>query len=390
MYYNFRVPALLLPAFSLLAFVLPAFTTGADSTADQPPGVRCDLTSSGDLSDWIVTGCEAEFVDGAILLKSGDGFLRTHHRYQNFVLELQWRPLHDENWDSGIYFRADLPPQGRPWPQRYQIDLRQGQEGSLVGNRRATAANLCLPGQWNRFKLTVRGKTASLEINGTPAWQVDDIDPVAGYIGLGAEVPGGGRFEFKDITVTELGFRPLFNGRDLSGWEGAGSPAESCWAVRDGLLTCTGGKGPWLRSIETFGDFNLRLQYRLKPGGNSGVYIRVPPSGNHHGQDAGIEVQILDDAADRYKNLKPYQYCGSLYAITPAEPRVGREAGQWNSLEINCRGRAYQVTHNGIVVVDARPEQYPELTRRLVQGHLGLQNHKEEVWFRQIRVGDSQ
>jgi hypothetical protein len=69
----------------------------------------------------------------------------------------------------------------------------------------------------------------------------------------------------------ESGYRPLFDGRTLAGWEGGGQPAEKCWKVEEGTIVCTGEKGPWLRSVEQFGDFNLRLEYKLKPGGNSGV-----------------------------------------------------------------------------------------------------------------------
>src|SRR5204863_509284 len=81
--------------------------------------------------------------------------------------------------------------------------------------------------------------------------------------------------------------------------------------------------------------------------GNSGVYIRVPEDGKHHGEGAGIEVQVLDDSAERYRQIKPWQYTGSLYAIAPATIHVGKPAGEWNTLEINCRGKAYHVFHNG-------------------------------------------
>src|SRR5439155_20553056 len=96
------------------------------------------------------------------------------------------------------------------------------------------------------------------------------------------------------IAAVEPGFRPLFDGQSLAGWEGAGQPAEKCWKVEEGTIVCTGDKGPWLRSTEQFDDFNLRMEYKLKPGGNSGVFIRVPESGVHHGDGAGLEVQVLD------------------------------------------------------------------------------------------------
>ncbi|HEX5106001.1 MAG TPA: DUF1080 domain-containing protein, partial [Pirellulaceae bacterium] len=189
-----------------------------------------------------------------------------------------------------------------------------------------------------------------------------------------------------DIFITELDARPLFDGGSLAGWEGAGEPAEKCWRAEAGSILCTGEKGPWLRSMEQFGDFNLRLEYKLKAGGNSGVYIRVPESGNHHGNGAGVEIQVLDDKAERYKNLKPYQFTGSVYAVVPASPHVSREAGQWNSLEINCRGSAYHIIHNGVTIVAADEATWPGLKGRLASGFLGLQNHSEEVWFRNLRI----
>lgn len=184
----------------------------------------------------------------------------------------------------------------------------------------------------------------------------------------------------------EEGFQPLFNGKDLTGWEGAGKEADACWLVEEGDVVCTGKPGPWLRSAGEFGDYELRLEYKLKEGGNSGVYIRVPKDGNHHGEGAGIEVQILDDNAARYKDLKAYQYSGSLYAIVAAEPRVSKPAGEWNSMTIRCEGTKYEVHHNGQQVIKSDETAAPELAKRLTKGYLGLQNHNEEVRFRNVRI----
>jgi hypothetical protein len=186
--------------------------------------------------------------------------------------------------------------------------------------------------------------------------------------------------------ATDDGFVPLFNGQDLTGWEGAGQDAEKCWLVENGELVCTGKPGPWLRSTEQFSDFVLELEYLLKEGGNSGVYVRVPEDGNHHGEGAGIEVQLLDDHAERYKDLKPYQFSGSLYAIVAADPRVSKPAGEWNRMTIRCQGTSYEVHHNGEMVIKADEESAPELARRLTRGYLGLQNHNEEVRFRNLRI----
>jgi hypothetical protein len=266
----------------------------------------------------------------------------------------------------------------------------QGQEGDLIGVKDAKGGGRAKPGEWNRFRLTVQGGTAALEINGEEAWRTDQLQTTVGYIGFQAEVPLGGQFLFRNIRVTELDMKPLFNGRDLTGWEGASDKAEMCWGVEDGAIVCTGQKGPWLRSLDQYGDYCLRLEYQLEPGGNSGVFVRVPEDGDHHGKDAGVEIQVLDDNDARYADLKPYQYTGSVYAIVPAEPRVGLPPGEWSRMEINVEGDAYRITHNGVIVVNADAASHPELTERLKQGFLGLQNHSTKASFRNIRLGPPQ
>ena len=186
------------------------------------------------------------------------------------------------------------------------------------------------------------------------------------------------------VNAEECHFTALFNGHDLNGWEGVTSDAAESWKVEDGAIVCTGHKGTWLRSKEQYGDFNLRFEYRLRPGGNSGIYLRVPADGAHR-EGGGAEVQLLDDRAKRYRNIEPAQYCGSIYKVVPAKSHVSRPAGEWNTMEINCQGSAYRITHNGVVIVDASEVDYPELGKRFVKGYLGLQNHNEEVWFRNLR-----
>ena len=368
------------------------FLTTAAMAADAL-GFTTSLFNGKNLDGWIVTGCEAVVENGQLLLKSGNGFVRSELRYRDFVLELDWRAQKKDAWDSGIYFRAEEPPQGRPWPTRYQANLKQGQEGDVGGLKGATGGSkLTKPAEWNHFKLTAVGRTASLEVNGKPAWKVDGLEAADGYIGLQAEVPLGGEFEFRNVKITELDYKSLFNGKDVTGWEGGGDDAAKCWAVEEGLLMCTGKKGPWLRSKEQHDDFNLRFQYKLATGGNSGVYVRVPSGGAHRGaeadeKEAGTEIQLLDDTAKQYAKLQPYQYCGSVYAIAPATKHVNRPVGTWNTMEINCAGNHYRITHNGVVIVDAAEKDFPELKNRLPKGFLGLQNHSTQVWFRDLRIG---
>ena len=168
-------------------------------------GKRVALFDGKTLDGWTIINCEATVDDGDILLTAGNGLLQTDKKYGDFVLEFEWKALRDDKWDSGVYFRYDTVPAGRPWPGRYQVNLRQGMEGNIGELEQARSEGLVKPAQWNKFKLTVRGTEVSLEMNGKPAWQADGLgEPKVGFIALQAEVPGGGQHRFRNIYLTEL------------------------------------------------------------------------------------------------------------------------------------------------------------------------------------------
>lgn len=378
--------------FTSIACLLLTFTTRL-ALGDETPGHARPLFDGVSLHGWAIENdCDVDVVDGCLRLKSGDGWLRSHHTYRDFELHVEWQALQPTAYDAGLYIRASA--EGKPFPkQAHQVNLLQGKEGNIGNLPGAESTGLVKPfGEWNVFDLKVVGETVSLKINGQPAYSVSGLKQPDGHIGFQVEVPKGGQFLLRNIRLTELGYRPLFNGRDLSGWEPVGDAADECWSVAEGLLVCSGKKGPWLRSQDEFDDFNLRLEYRLSTGGNSGVYVRVPKDGNHHRDNdtlppAGFEVQILDDAAPGHLKLKDYQYSASVYDIAGANPRVSRPAGEWNTLEINCHGQHVTTWHNGHRVTDVTAEDSPLLGLRSTKGFLGLQNHNTVVKLRDIRVG---
>ena len=166
---------------------------------------RVALFDGKTLNGWTVLKCEATVDNGDILIAAGNGLVQTEKKYGDFVLEFEWKALRDNKWDSGVYFRYDSVPQGKPWPARYQANLMQGMEGNISDLPDAHSKGLIKAGQWNQFKLTVHGTKAALEINGTSAWEADGLSgPAEGYIALQAEVPGGGQHRFRSIYLTEL------------------------------------------------------------------------------------------------------------------------------------------------------------------------------------------
>ena len=367
-------------------FLVPL--ASASALADES-GYRAKLSGGPTLDTWVVTGCDVGVEDGVIRLRGGDGFVRTLERHGDFELQLDWRALRESNYDSGIYVRADLPPEGKPWPTRYQINLKQGGEGNLLGLSGAQSKGLIKPGEWNHFKITVRGNTAALEINGQPAWKASGLENADGYIGLQSEVDGGGQFEFKNIELVDLDFKPLFNGRDTAGWTGGTNDYE----IKDGSLVSLPLGRRNLYTEAEYGDFSFRFSFKLTPGANNGVGIRAPLTGDSAYQ--GMEIQILDDSSERYKSIQPYQAHGSIYGIVPAKPGALKPVGEWNHEEIIARGRHVTVILNGKTIVDADLDEatkdgtldhkdHPGLKRD--RGHIGFLGHGARIEFRDMRI----
>jgi hypothetical protein len=359
---------------------------GAAGAGSAEPAFEQFLFNGRDLDGWHVEADAKFSVEGGVLkMVGGMGWLRSSFDYEDFALHIEYRAMsQDPKFDSGIFFRATREPRkaGSPFPAANQVNLLAGQEGFLVANPNGKhGAKVNPPGEWNALDLTVVGSRAELLVNGQKAWAVEDLKPGRGFLGLQAEkFP----FEFRNIRVREIGFTSLFNGKDLTGWEGNDRKAQETWTVQDGLLQCSGKKGPWLATVKEHKDFVLRLEFKLDAGGNSGVFCHVPREG--HSSTLGFEVQLLDDAAAQYANLKSGQYCGSVYLIAPPGQRVSRPAGQWQQMEIVCRAPAVSVRLNGVLIVATDEEKSPELKKRRASGYIGLQNHSTPVWFRNIRI----
>ncbi|TWT82949.1 hypothetical protein CA13_44120 [Planctomycetes bacterium CA13] len=171
-----------------------------DANAEEP----VVLFGGQSLDNFDVLGCEAVVEDGAILIKAGNGLVQTKERYKDFVLQYEWKALDEKMWDSGVYFRYSSVPEGKPWPPRFQVNLRKGLEGELVGFKNGKNSVPTKPHEWNKFELTVEGSKASLKVNGESAWSIDGITEPEGFIALQSEVPGGGQFLFRNVRITKL------------------------------------------------------------------------------------------------------------------------------------------------------------------------------------------
>lgn len=182
----------------------------------------------------------------------------------------------------------------------------------------------------------------------------------------------------------ELKMRSLFNGKDLTGWKGDG------YVVEDGAISCT-PKGKNLITEETFSNYVLEFDFLLTPGANNGLGIHYPGTGD--GAYTGMEIQVLDNTADKYKNLKEYQFHGSIYTLAPAKKSGLKPVGEWNHQRVTVNGSKVKVILNGETILDVDLEELSKkdpkhegVKRR--SGHIGWLGHGDKVSYKNIQIAD--
>ena len=192
----------------------------------------------------------------------------------------------------------------------------------------------------------------------------------------------------------DIGFKELFNGNNLDGWVGN----KDSYKAINGMIVVdpnVGGSGGNLFTVDQYSDFVLRFEFQLTPGGNNGLGIHAPLEGD--AAYVGKELQILDNTAEKYANLQPYQYHGSVYGIIPAKRGFLNQVGEWNKQEVIVKGSKIKIILNGTAIVDGDfveaskngtmdNKQHPGLER--TRGHIGFLGHGDVVRFRNIRLKD--
>ena len=352
--------------------------------------------------------------DGKIVFTGKGHNLVSAKKYKNFEMVVDW--LITKKGDSGIYLRGT--PQVQIWDtSRVEVGAQVG-SGGLYNN---SNGNIKTPlkvadnpvNEWNTFRITMIGENVTIYLNGELV--VDNVKmdnywnreiPIfeEGTIELQAH---GNELAFRDVYVREInteeigltqeeigeGFESLFNGKNLDGWQGN----KTDYYAENGELVVNpkmGGHGNLFTGKE-YSDFIYRFEFKLTPGANNGLGIRTPLKGD--AAYVGMELQILDNTASIYANLKEYQYHGSVYGTIAAKRGFQTPVGEWNVQEVIVKGTKIKITLNGEVILDgdithARDhgtkdgKKHPGLKRD--KGYIGFLGHGSELYFRNIRIKD--
>jgi hypothetical protein len=199
------------------------------------------------------------------------------------------------------------------------------------------------------------------------------------------------------------GWTLLFDGRTLEGWRGYKKPDANGlrWKVEDGTLTLPSATAPGTRSgdivsKDTFEQFELVLDWRVAPGGNSGVKYFILEDLN---SAIGHEYQLIDDAQHADAKVGAHRQTAALYDVLPAAERPIKPGGEWNTTRIVVRGQTAEHWLNGKKVLQyeldspvlkaaIQKSKFKDVARfgTRQNGHILLQDHNDQVWFRTIKI----
>ena len=358
-------------------------------------------------------------VEKGELVNDGEGpYATTVKEYGDIELMLEYKTVALS--DSGVYLRGspqiqiwDTTKAGGKWDNgadRGSGGLYNNPKENAETNGKHPLVHADKPfGEWNSIKARHVGSRMwvwlndQLVVDGAefhPFFDKSKPMPNKGPIHLQTH---GGEIRWRNVYVRELdpeeangylrgdefgtGFEPIFNGRNLEGWFGDMNGKN----VSNGILKWTDGGHIYTK--EMFTDFVFRFEFTMTPGANNGLAIRSLGTGNP-AYDAMCELQILDDAHERYTEvIEPRQFHGSAYGMAGAHRGYLHESGKWNYQEVKVEGSTIQVELNGVKILDTDLGKISEYMvdrkhpgKMLAKGHLGFAGHGDEHTFQFRRL----
>ncbi|HEV3418516.1 MAG TPA: DUF1080 domain-containing protein [Pirellulales bacterium] len=200
------------------------------------------------------------------------------------------------------------------------------------------------------------------------------------------------------------GWKLLFDGKTLAGWHSFKKKTTMPeWSVEHGVMTLTpiqGKRNPGLVTDDAFKNFELSIEWKISPGGNSGVFYRVDESETGDELNwTGIECQVLDDSKYAAAKVISKYSSGAAYDMYPPRKDATKPVGQWNQLHIIVSGNRVEHWLNGEKIVDydilsddwlkryegSKFNSHPKYGR-IAAGHIALQEHGSAVEYRNVKI----
>jgi hypothetical protein len=362
--------------------------------------------------------------DKGELLNDGlGGYATTERDYGDFELLIDWQIT--AGTDSGVYLRG--VPQIQIWDPAMPDPNNNGSakgSGGLWNNDKSSPGRDPLAradqpiGKWNHFRVIMVGSRVTVWLNDQLV--VDHVVlenyydkklPLASQRPIPARGPielqtHGGETRWRNIFIREIGseeashilashgaqgYQSIFNGKNLDGWAG---PLEAA-AVQNGSIIWQKGKGGTIYWNKELTDFQARVQFKVPAGGNNGLAIRYPGTGDT-AYTGMTELQVLDDNYEKAKGpIDPRQAHGSAYGMVAAARGYQHPLGDWNFQEITIKGSRAKVELNGTIILDADLSTVDMKTvmgnkahpgKDRTSGFFGFAGHTDPVEFREVFI----
>ncbi len=401
-----------------LAVSAVAQTTGAGDNMltqhEREAGYRL-LFDGQTLDGW--EGGDCWSVEDGMLVGRNDGtlassqYLWSTETFGDFVLRATcWLA----GGNSGIQYRTERLENGEPLG--YQADMSDasqvgapsywgclyeagGPRGVMVDGWAGLAETVINRSGWNEYEIICQGGKIIHRLNGLTCVEIEDDAYSEGRFAIQLHQGPAMAAFYKNIRVKPLdanelppvpepgvpaGWTPLFTGADLSNFDIVGS--EAAYAVtEDGVLRSEGGlDGQWLRSKSEYADFVLHVEWRVSPGGNSGVFLRSAKDGNPW--ETGHECQISNEQPPR----DDLHCTGTLYGNVAASPRPDETPEIWRTYEIHCVGPRITVIVDNARTLNVDATEVDAIREKPLVGYIGLQDSHtgEGYWveYRNIRA----
>jgi len=340
--------------------------------------------------------------------------------FHGYQVEIDPEVKKDRWWSAGIYDESR-----RGW-------LYPGSLGGIAKEFTDQGRAIFKQGDWNKVRIEAIDDSIKTYLNGVPRAAIKDAVTASGFIGLqvhaiNEKATEGTQVRWRNLRILEVpsaantlteeevaaGWRLLWDGKTSAGWRGIKRPdfPPIGWEMKDGMLIISetgGGESASAGDIittEKFSDFELQLDFKISEGANSGIKTFVDPELNKgEGSAIGPEFQILDDARhpDAKLGSEGNRTIGSLYDMqaAPANKRV-MPIGTWNHARILAKDMQLSYWLNGVKTIDIKrgSQEWRDLVANskykiwpnfgeLAQGHILLQDHGNQVFYKNIKIRD--
>ena len=375
--------------FALVVFIPSGHAEHNQLTAEQIADGWISLFDGHSLFGWHNTEkANWHVADGTIQVSEGEmDILATTTEFADYQLHVEYRAAAETN--SGVFLRTILDPKSAA-TDCYELNIAPASHtfptASFVDRLKIDSVDPA-PNQWHAYDVTVLGNTITVELDGKQVVEFKDPNPL--LRGRVALQHNSGQVAFRNVRLKPLSTKPIFNGKDLTGWNTDKAEKSRFEVTTEGELRVLDGRGQ-LESDASYGDFVLQLECFVNGEAlNSGIFFRCIPRDFMMGYESQIQNGMKDNDPTQPQDCGT----GGIFRRQNARRIVAKDF-QWFSKTLVANGPHMASWVNGYQVSDwtddRKPHENPRKGLRTDPGTLAIQGHDPttDLRFRNMNIAE--